>query len=624
MNWKDITTRFREGMTSFRHKLVAELLVWTAITPLAFFLRFDGAIPESAMSSMWWLTGISAVLKFLAIIWFQLNRQSWRKASVGDVERLLYAAGSGLLGQLALRTVLGSSLSVPRLVPFIEFAVGLLALAALRLLWRLWHARSDAAGFKGDVSRVLIIGAGEAGTMVAREMMRHPNMGLKPAGFLDDGKDKQRLVVEGARVLGDLNTIKQLTLGEDYDEVVLAIPTASGELIRRVRELCAEVGAPLRIMPGVFELLSETVSVSRLREVRIEDLLRREAVAIDLSAVRGYLEGKTVLVTGAGGSIGSELVRQILRCNAATVIALGRGENSIYTLLEEVNEKGVNPRVVPVITDVRDKDSLERVFTEFEPDVVFHAAAHKHVPLMEANPEQAVLNNLVGTQNLVEAAKRHGVKTLVNISTDKAVNPTSIMGATKRLAEQVVTAASDAEHKYVSVRFGNVLGSRGSVVPKFRAQIKAGGPVKVTHPDMVRYFMTIPEAVQLVLQAGALAEPKAVYYLDMGEPVRISQLAEDLISLSGLKPHVDIEVQFTGVRPGEKLFEELVVDSEQVTLTAHPKVFLARASQDPAAVSEVLASAQAGDREAIRAAVRRAVRFAEAPEDSANPTAAVT
>lgn len=611
MNMKDILARFRDGLTSFQHKLIADLLVWTAMTPLAFLLRFDGSIPESVLASMWWLTGLSAVLKLLAILWFQLNRQSWRKASVSDVEKLLYAAGSVLLGQLALLTILGSSLSVPRLVPFIEFAVGILALAALRLLWRLWQARTEAADFDGEVSRVLIIGAGEAGSMVAREMIRHPGMGLKPVGFLDDGKDKQRLVVEGVQVLGDVQTFDRLVLGDDYDEVVLAVPTASGEFIRRVRAMCAQAGAPLRIMPGVFELLSDTVSVSRLREVRIEDLLRREAVAVDLSAVRGYLEGKTVLVTGAGGSIGSEIVRQVLRCNVSKVVVLGRGENSIYGLLEELGH--TEAQLVPVITDVRDRVSLERTFKEHRPDVVFHAAAHKHVPLMEANPEQAILNNVEGTMNLVELAKQHGVRTLVNISTDKAVNPTSIMGASKRLAERIVTAASDAEHLYVSVRFGNVLGSRGSVVPKFRAQIKAGGPVQVTHPDMIRYFMTIPEAVQLVLQAGALAEPKGVYFLDMGEPVRIAQLAEDLISLSGLKPHVDIAVEFTGIRPGEKLYEELVVDGADVANTRHPKIFRTEADDAPGDFGAFVEAVKSAERLEVQAMVRSRVPFADEP-----------
>lgn len=611
MNFKDIVTRFREGLTSFQHKLIADLLVWTAMTPLAFWLRFDGSIPDSVVPSMWWLTGFSTAIKLLAILWFQLNRQSWRKASVSDVERLLYAAGSVLLGQLAFLAVLGSTLSVPRLVPFIEFAIGILALAALRLIWRLWQARTEAAGFEGEVSRVLIIGAGEAGSMVAREMLRHPGMGLKPMGFLDDGKDKQRLVVEGVQVLGGLDTFNRLVLGEDYDEVVLAIPTASGEFIRRVRELCAKASAPLRIVPGVFELLSDTVSVSRLREVRIEDLLRREAVAVDLTAVRGYLEGKTVLVTGAGGSIGSEIVRQVLQCDAARIIVLGRGENSIYGLLEELS--AARSRLVPVITDVRDRVSLERAFAEYRPDVVFHAAAHKHVPLMEANPEQAILNNVEGTMNLVETAKQYGVTVLVNISTDKAVNPTSIMGASKRLAERIVTAASDSDHRYVSVRFGNVLGSRGSVVPKFRAQIKAGGPVQVTHPDMIRYFMTIPEAVQLVLQAGALAEPKGVYFLDMGEPVRIAQLAEDLISLSGLKPHVDIAIEYTGIRPGEKLYEELVVDGAGVSNTRHPKIFRTEADEEPGDFAALVEAVKAAERPEVQTMVRNRVEFADEP-----------
>ena len=395
---------------------------------------------------------------------------------------------------------------------------------------------------------------------------------------------------------------------------------------------------PVRVVPGVYEVLSGDVSVSRLREVRIEDLLRRASVPVDLSPVRGYLEGRTVVVTGAGGSIGSELVRQLVQVGVAKVVALGHGENSIFELMQGLARQGRAARdiaddtperpgrdelVVPVIADVRDPARILQVFELHRPHVVFHAAAHKHVPFMERNPEQAILNNLEGTRNVLAAAGAVGVARLVNVSTDKAVNPSSVKGASKRLVECLVKDAAtgdDGERTFVSVRFGNVLGSRGSVIPVFRAQIEAGGPVAVTDPQMTRYFMTIPEAVQLVLQAGALATPGSVYFLDMGQPVRIAQLAEDMIRLSGLRPHVDVEIRYTGVRPGEKLFEELATGGEDTQPTAHPKVFVATAPDLSGAelhrtVEALIAAARAGEGARIGELLRRAVPFTGAEDD---------
>ena len=432
-----------------------------------------------------------------------------------------------------------------------------------------------------------------------------------------------------------------LLRGGEVDQVVLAIGSADGSLVRRVEKLARQGDplVPVRVVPGVYEVLSGDVSVSRLREVRIEDLLRRAPVPVDLAPVRGYLAGRTVLVTGAGGSIGSELVRQLVQVGVAKVVALGHGENSIFELMQglarqgraapmfggvdEPEPQGRDERVVPVIADVRDPGRMRQVFELHRPHVVFHAAAHKHVPFMESNPEQAILNNLEGTRNVLAAASAVGVARLVNVSTDKAVNPSSVMGASKRLVEGLVKDAAtgdDGERTFVSVRFGNVLGSRGSVIPVFRAQIEAGGPVAVTDPQMTRYFMTIPEAVQLVLQAGALATPGSVYFLDMGQPVRIAQLAEDMIRLSGLRPHVDVEIRYTGVRPGEKLFEELATGGEDTQPTAHPKVFVATAPDLSGAelhrtVEALIAAARAGEGARIGELLRRVVPFTGAEDD---------
>lgn len=439
-----------------------------------------------------------------------------------------------------------------------------------------------------------------------------------PAGFVDDKPRRQGGEVHGVPVLGPTEAIPEIVAREEIDLLLLAVPSATAKEMRRLVELCEGTGRPFRTVPEQRNLMSGQVSISQLRPVSIEDLLGRDPVSLDWEGIRCGLAGRVVLVTGAGGSIGSELVRQLVQVGVARVVALGHGEDGIYELLQGLARRGVTVEVVPVIADVRDLERLRQVFARYRPEVVFHAAAHKHVPLMEANPEQAVLNNVEGIRNLVTVARESGVKRLVNVSTDKAVNPSSVMGGSKRLAECVVKEAANGggeSRTYVSVRFGNVLGSRGSVIPLFRKQIAAGGPVTVTDPEMTRYFMTIPEAVQLVLQAGALAQPGAVYFLDMGQPVRIAQLAEDMIRLSGLRPHDDIEIVYTGVRPGEKLFEELTTCDESARPTAHPKVFVTnapdlRGPRLAVALGAILDAARTGQTERVVALLREAVPFA--------------
>ncbi len=430
---------------------------------------------------------------------------------------------------------------------------------------------------------MLIAGAGEAGALVLRELRQNPQMGLLPVGFIDDDHGKHGMLLNGVRVLGGRREIEDLVREHHVEQVIIAMPSASGKSIRELTETCDAAGVRARIVPGLYELIGGNVRLNQLRDVQIEDLLRREPVQTDSARVEALLHGKRVLVTGAGGSIGSELCRQILRCCPASLVLLGHGENSIFDIYNELTRlldgpnspcpPSLRPRLQPVIADVRFPDRLHAVFAEQKPEVVFHAAAHKHVPLMEDNIADAITNNVLGTMRVVEASLAAGVSHFVLISTDKAVNPTSIMGTTKRIAELIVQrAARSSGCAYEAVRFGNVLGSRGSVVPYFQKQIAAGGPVTVTHPEVRRFFMTIPEAVQLVLQAATMGRGGEVFVLDMGEPVRIVDLARDLIRLSGLEPDRDIKIRYTGLRPGEKLYEELYVASEDYGRTEHEKI----------------------------------------------------
>jgi FlaA1/EpsC-like NDP-sugar epimerase len=406
---------------------------------------------------------------------------------------------------------------------------------------------------------------------------------------VDDDPDKRSLRLCGLPVLGSLDEIPALIERYHVRELIIAMPEARGSVVRGVVKAARAAGVHTRTVPGVYEILSEQVSLSALREVGIQDLLRREPIQTDLDQVRSLATGETVLVTGAGGSIGSELCRQLARLEPAQIVLLGHGENSIFDILAELAEQFPTVTAVPVIADVRDRERLRQVFAQYRPYSVFHAAAHKHVPLMEGNMAEAVTNNVLGTKNVAELAAEFWAEHLVLISTDKAVRPTNVMGATKRVAEQIVQEIAEAhERKFVAVRFGNVLGSRGSVVPTFLRQIHKGGPVTVTHPEMRRYFMTIPEAVQLVLQAGAIGRGGEVFVLDMGEPVKVLDLATDLIRLSGLEVGTDIEIRFTGARPGEKLFEELFFDSESAIPTDHPKVLRAKNGALPIGLSTVV------------------------------------
>lgn len=432
---------------------------------------------------------------------------------------------------------------------------------------------------------VVILGAGHAGVMIAREIRRNQHLNLKVAAFVDDDPTKMGTVIHGIKVEGRCQDLADVALHTHASKAIIAMPSAPGSTIREIADICKSANVEAQIVPGLYDLIGGQVRIEQLRHVEIEDLLRREPIHTDLAAVEATITGKSVLVTGAGGSIGSELCRQILRFHPREIILLGHGENSIFSiqrellrLVHEANNASLSPtEIVPVIADIRFVERVDAVFESYRPDVVFHAGAHKHVPLMEQHPTEAILTNVCGTENVLAASKRVGVERFVYISTDKAVNPTSVMGASKRAAELLVLqAAKDVVRPYVVVRFGNVLGSRGSVVLTMKDQIARGGPVTVTHPEMVRFFMTIPEAVQLVLQASVIGTGGEVFTFDMGEPVRILDLARDLIRLSGLTEDEDIDIEFIGPRPGEKLYEELFLESEDYSRTSHEKIFISK------------------------------------------------
>jgi FlaA1/EpsC-like NDP-sugar epimerase len=457
----------------------------------------------------------------------------------------------------------------------IDAGLVFMSLVAPRVVRRLQTEHQQRRHWRQPIRRrALLVGAGDAGQLVLREMNQR-NLGIDVVGLIDDDPAKLKKRIGSLTVFGTSNDLPRLVENLFIDQVIIAMPSAPPSEIRRIVEVCRKAEVETRILPGIYELVSGRVSVSQLREVSLEDLLGREPVKLDNESIAGYIEGRCVLVTGAGGSIGSELCRQIMRFQPKKLLLLGKGENSIFSIEQELKSRPEPVEVVPIIADIRDHNRLFNIFRKHQPQVVFHAAAHKHVPLMEGNVPEAITNNIRGTKNVSELSTEFGVETFVLVSSDKAVNPTSVMGATKRIAELVVQDLSRrSSTKYVAVRFGNVLASRGSVIPLWRQQIGAGGPVTVTHPEATRYFMLIPEAVQLILQAGALGSGGEIFVLDMGKPVKILELAKDLIKFSGLRPGQDIEIKFIGLRPGEKLYEELLTAEEGLTQTSYEKIFV--------------------------------------------------
>ena len=544
----------------------------------SFALRLDVEELSFYFPAVLFMCAVALVVKIPIYYFFGLYRRLWVYASTNELRLITVAVTAASVftsGAMLLFNGMGLvKPGMPRSAVGIDWLLSLVLIGGSRFALRILAEQSMTARASGKGRRALIIGAGDAGALIARELQKTTPLNLTPVGFLDDDPAKQNHVIYGVKVIGAVNDLATAIDVHRVNEVIIAIPSAPGRLVRMVNDVCRLKGIPSRAMPGMYELIGGKVSVNRLREVDITDLLRREPIRVNDEAVGAALEGKCVLVTGAGGSIGRELCRQIARRNPAKLVLLGHGENSIFEILLELQQDYPDLPVAPVIADVRNVERLTQVFDEHRPGIIFHAAAHKHVPLMEINVVEAVTNNVVGTRSVVQTALEHNVERFVLISTDKAVRPSSIYGATKRLAEMIVLdAARESKRAFTVVRFGNVLGSRGSIIPKFKNQIANGGPVTITHPDMYRFFMTIPEAVYLVLQAASMENGGETFVLNMGEPVRILDLAEDLIRLSGLEPHRDIEISFTGIRPGEKLTEELWDEGTPLAKTRHPDIF---------------------------------------------------
>lgn len=593
-----------------RFVLIGDIALTIVSVLGSFALRLDvGELPYY-FPAVALMCGVALAIKLPVYFFFGLYRRLWIYASTGELRLITAAVTTASVitsGVMAVLIVTGNVLpGMPRSALGIDWLLSLVLIGGSRFALRILAEQSMAAHKDGKGKRALVVGAGDVGALVVRELQKASQLNLTPIGFLDDDPGKQKHTIYGVTVIGKVDDLPLLIDLHKIDMVIIAIPSAPGQLVRMVNDVCRVKGIPSRTVPGMYELVGGKVSVNRLREVDINDLLRREPVRVNDEAVGIALAGKRVLVTGAGGSIGRELCRQIARRSPAELVLLGHGENSIFEIYLELHADYPELLLSPVIADVRDAGRLVQVFTQHQPQVVFHAAAHKHVPLMEVNAVEAVTNNVLGTRNVVQAALDHSVERFVLISTDKAVRPSSIYGATKRLAEMIVLhAARESARAFTVVRFGNVLGSRGSIIPIFKQQIANGGPVTITHPEMFRFFMTIPEAVYLVLQAASMENGGETFVLNMGEPIRVLDLAEDLIRLSGLEPQRDIEILYTGIRRGEKLVEELWEEGTPLTKTLHPDVF--RLDGDDSfsnlnlsqAIDSLLAAAYAGHSESI-------------------------
>ncbi|WHH61716.1 nucleoside-diphosphate sugar epimerase/dehydratase [Petroclostridium sp. X23] len=557
--------------------LLADILLINSAVYIALLFRFDGKIPVQYINvflhSTLWLTGINVTIYYFCRLYSSL----WKYASVEELFQVFVATFAGVAASLTFGLLLG--LMLPRTVYAISWMLTFLFIGSTRLSYRVMRRLKNMSFIGTDRrKRVMVIGAGFTGSMVIKEMKSHYEGISIPVVMVDDNYDKHRSHVHGVPVKGDRTKIKELAEKYRVDEIIIAIPSATKKEMKEILEICKLTKCKLKTLPTINELINGEVDITQVRDVNIEDLLGRDPVVLNMDEICGYLKDEVVLVTGGGGSIGSELCRQIARFNPKKLLIFDIYENNAYDLQNELRyiyKDALDMEVL--IGSVQDRARLEHIFDTYHPGVVFHAAAHKHVPLMEANPTEAIKNNVFGTLNTAECADKYSVKKFVLISTDKAVNPTNIMGATKRVAEMIVQNMSrHSNTEFVAVRFGNVLGSNGSVIPLFKKQIAQGGPVTITHPDITRFFMTIPEASQLVLQAGAIAKGGEIFILDMGQPVKIMDLATDLIRLSGLEPGTDIEVKVTGLRPGEKLYEELLMAEEGLTATKHEKIFVGK------------------------------------------------
>lgn len=576
-------------------QLFMDLGVLVGSFVFAYFLRFEFSLPEGELHRMLVQLPLVLLLQFSALGIAGVYSFIWRYVGLREVPSFLKAAAASVSVLLFLRFGLADQFHlwrVPISVIVIDAALAFGGTLSIRVLRRVLYesyerdkldrTATHVLGARRKRKPVLLVGAGRGGVLAVREIQGRGDMDIEVMGFVDDDPLKLGTVIHGVRVLGTIRDLPRLARELDIDHVVITIAETRRQLLRRIAEICQRSGVRVRSIPGFYEILQGKVEISRMRDVAIETLLGREPVHLDQTELDRFLGGRRVLVTGAGGSIGSELARQVARFKPSLLLLLDRAEGALFEVDRELRQLRPELDIRPLICDVVDAPRIKALLAQYRPEVILHAAAHKHVPMMESNPSEAIKNNVFGTKILGEAAGELGVESFVLISTDKAVRPSSVMGASKRIAELVV---QDLDHRfatrYVAVRFGNVMGSAGSVIPIFREQIARGGPLTVTHPDMMRYFMTIPEAAQLVLEAGAMGDRGEIYVLDMGEPMRILDLARDLITLSGLRPYEDIDIVYTGLRPGEKLFEELEVSGESISKTRHPKIFIGRLASVP-------------------------------------------
>jgi FlaA1/EpsC-like NDP-sugar epimerase len=601
---------------------ILDISVLLAAFVVAYLLRFDFEIPRKYWHYVLIQTPFVVLLQFFALTLVGGRAFIWRYTNMAHIKSFFYAALGSLFVVVLLRFELPEAHQawrIPLSVTLFDSVLAFGGTFGLRMLRRglYEHAkrRKQVKGTgNGNGGRngkpklpVLLIGAGQAGVLAAKEIDGRGDLELDIKGFVDDDRMKLgRSVVQRHKVLGTTEDLAHLVHSLEIDHVVITIAQASRQEIRRIVEICEQIPVRVRIIPGLYEILQGNVEVTRIRDVQIEDLLGRDPVHLEEESIKEFLTGKAVMVTGAGGSIGSELARQVALFKPSGLLLVERAEFALFNINRELKEIWPTLSIVPLVADVGEEVRMRSIFKDYGPEVVVHAAAHKHVPMMETNPMEAVKNNVLATNLLGRLAGEFGVEAFVLISTDKAVRPTSVMGASKRVAELVVQNLGQRfDTRFVTVRFGNVLGSAGSVVPIFQEQIRKGGPVTVTHPDMVRYFLTIPEAVQLVLQASAMAEGGEIYILDMGEPVNILDLAKDIITLSGFKPFEDIDIVFTGVRPGEKLFEELEMTEEHLAKTRHPKIFIGKIGTYPDvkvrhALKQLAIFSQDGQEQALR------------------------
>lgn len=542
---------------------------------LSLTLRFENDIPMQYFTLFKETHVVVTVIALCSFIFFNLYNRIWKYASVNELIAIVFATSFSSLTVLGYAFMIGKTF--PRSIYILFWLLLTTFIGGSRFILRTFNGVTPMLRRPEGVRNVMVIGAGEAGSMVIQEFKKHPDLKMRPTVLIDDDVDKYGMRIHGVRVFGGRKLIPEMVQRKNIKEIVIAMPSIDRLQIREIVNICSETKCKLRILPGVYELLDGKVSIKRLRDVKIEDLLGREPVKVNLEEISGYIKDKVVLVTGGGGSIGSELCRQIARFKPKELLVFDISENNVYRLELDLKTLFPDLKYTALIGSVRDRARLEYIFDKYRPNVVFHAAAHKHVPLMELNATEAIKNNVFGTLNVAEAADKYNAERFTLISTDKAVNPANIMGASKRIAEIIIQMMSmKSRTVFSAVRFGNVLGSEGSVVPLFKKQIESGGPVTVTHPEIIRYFMTIPEAVQLVIQAGAMAKGGEIFILDMGEPVKIADLARDMIKLSGLEPDVDIEIEYIGLRPGEKLYEELLLNEEGITATKYKKIYIAK------------------------------------------------